>query len=91
MLTPRRTFILLASNAFLVVQGLVVGLLINTLLFLFTGVVLGWGLSAPDWYGRIQGKVLFGIMAFSLIASLVLFRTTDRRRDREAGTVIRES
>jgi hypothetical protein len=91
MLTSRRTFILLASNAFLVVQGLVVGLLINTLLFLFTGVVLGWGLSAPEWYVLIQGKVLCGILLFSVIVSLVLFRTTDRTRDREAETVIPET
>ena len=81
---------MLASNAFLVVQGLTLGLLINTLLFLFTGVVLGWGLSAPEWYVHIQGKVLFGIMAFSVIASLVLSRTVDRRGDREAKTVVPE-
>jgi hypothetical protein len=91
MLMPRRTFIMLASNAFLVIQGLVVGLLINTLLFLFTGVVLGWGDSAPEWYVHIQGKVLFGIMASSVIASLVLFRTADRMRDRGAETVAPET
>jgi hypothetical protein len=81
---------MLASNAFLVVQGLVLGLAINTLLFLFTGVVLGWGLGAPEWYVGIQGEILFGIMAFSVTASLVLFRTTDRRADREADAVVRE-
>jgi membrane protein DedA with SNARE-associated domain len=82
---------MLASKAFLVLQGLTVGLLINTLLFLFTGVVLGWGLSAPEWYVHIQGKILLGIMAFSVIASLLVFRTADRRRDREAETVIPET
>jgi hypothetical protein len=72
---------MLAPKAFLVVQGLTVGLLINTLLFLFTGVVLGWGVSAPEWYVHIQDKVLFGIMAFSVIASLVLFKTADRIKE----------
>jgi hypothetical protein len=79
---------MLASKAFLVVQGLVLGLVVNTLLFLFTGVVLGWGLGAPDWYVGIQGEVLFGIMAFSVTASLVLSRTADRRT--EAETVVRK-
>jgi hypothetical protein len=87
-LSPRRTLIMLASKAFLVVQGLAVGLLINTLLFLFTGVVLGWGVSAPEWYVHIQGKALFGIMAFSVTASLVLSKTADPRRNRETDTVI---
>jgi hypothetical protein len=73
---------MLAPKAFLVVQGLTVGLLINTILFLFTGVVLGWGISAPAWYVHIQGKVLFGIMAISVIASPVLFKTAARTRDR---------
>ena len=48
-MSPRRTLIMHASKAFLVVQGLTVGLLINTLLFLFTGVILGWGVDAPEW------------------------------------------
>ncbi len=72
---------MLASNAFLVVQGLTVGLLINTLFFLFTGVVLGWGVSAPEWYVSVQGKILFGIMAFSVIASLVLLKTADTKKE----------
>jgi hypothetical protein len=82
---------MLASNAFLVVQGLVVGLLINTLLFLFTGVVLGWGAGAPEWYVRIQVEVLFGIMASSVIASLLLFRTADRKRARVTEPAVPET
>ncbi len=82
-MSPRRTLIMHASKALLVVQGLTVGLLINTLLFLFTGVVLGWGVGAPEWYVRIQDKVLFGIMASSAIASLVLSKTDDRGKDVE--------
>jgi hypothetical protein len=91
MLTPTRTLTTMASHAFLIIQGLVVGLLINTSLFLFTGVALGWGLGAPEWYVRIQGKVLFGIMAFSVMATLVMFRTTGRMKDRRAETVVPEN
>ena len=90
-MSPKRTIIMLSSNAFLVIQGLTVGLLINTLLFLFTGVVLGWGVGAPEWYVHIQGKILLGIMAFSVIVSLVPFKTADRRRDREGETFVPET
>jgi hypothetical protein len=82
---------MLAPKAFLVVQGLTVGLLINTLLFLFTGVALGWGVSAPEWYVHIQGKVLFGIMAFSVIARLVPFNAAARTRGLETETVTPEA
>ena len=84
---PRTAVELISSTAFLLAQGLTVGLLINTLLFLFTGVVLGWGLSVPAWYLPIQGKVLFGIMALSVMASLVLFKTAPGTSARKAEIV----
>ena len=75
----KRIFISLALHSMTVVIGLVVGLLVNLLWYLFTALVVGWGDSAPDWYIEIQGRIFYGIMFASVIVIIFVFRFLSKK------------
>jgi thiamine transporter ThiT len=76
----------------LIVVGLFLGLIlsgvIKVLWFAFSGIVLGWRDSAPDWYFNIQSTVQTTITVVSIILTIVvmqLFFTKCKKRKRTGG------
>lgn len=68
--------------------GLVLGWVANVLWFAFTGIVLGWGDSAPDWYFIIQKTVQRTITVVSIFLTLIglqLFFNRCKKRKRIAN------
>ncbi len=57
----------ITSLFFKLVIGLVIGFALNISWYIFTGVVLGWGDSAPNWYFKIQNIVFNGVLLISVI------------------------
>jgi hypothetical protein len=51
--------------------GLVLGWISNALWFAFTGIILGWGDSAPDWYFNIQKQVQTSITVVTVFLTLI--------------------
>ena len=60
--------------------GLVVGWSANFLWFAFTGIILGWGDSAPDWYFNIQKTVQSAITITAILLTVVVLQWLFNRR-----------
>jgi hypothetical protein len=63
--------------------GLVLGWIANALWFAFTGIILGWGDSAPDWYFNIRKQVQTSITVAAVLLTLIglqLFFSICKRR-----------
>jgi uncharacterized membrane protein len=63
--------------------GLVIGWITNVLWYAFSGIILGWGDSAPDWYFNIRNTVQTTITVVAVLLTLVglqLFFNRCRKR-----------
>ena len=55
-----------------VALGLITGIILNALWYIFCALILGWGDSAPDWYFNIQRAVHNSILAFPIFIWAVI-------------------
>jgi uncharacterized membrane protein len=61
----------LIVNAVAIFVGVVIGLAVNLGWYIFRGLILGWGDSAPNWYFHIQDHVHNGIIMVSVAICIV--------------------
>jgi hypothetical protein len=65
------------------VQGLLAGLVLNFLWYLFLSLILGWGDSGPDWYMEIQGYIHWGLFLAGMVGWAIFYIWLNRYLDRK--------
>ncbi len=65
------------------VQGLVLGLVLNFLWYIFLSFILGWGDSGPDWYVKNQDYVFWGMLLTGVVSWAIFYRWLFRYLDRK--------
>jgi hypothetical protein len=69
--------------------GLVIGWSANLFWFAFTGIILGWGDSVPDWYFNIQKMAQTMITCTTILLTIVVLQWLfNRRKERIVGGTI---
>jgi hypothetical protein len=64
--------------------GLFIGWSANLLWFAFTGIILGWGDRAPDWYFNIQTALQTTITVITIFLTIVTLQWLFNRRKERA-------